>query len=582
MDWVLRPGESLELRWDHVGKQYTAGVALRKGQKKRDGLGDLLAGWGATAYDNMRNGKLRYRPDLGKAWAQRGVENVANVSWDQQTRQIRPADNGEPAQITWRFLSPYVFVGGVAAAEVQVDGGGCVQWKYSSDGKNWMSLESPSTVHTGQQARAVLDGIISPRGKPTYCFWLQLAMQGRVAVSDVAFDHDIQTAALCLPELTVGANRLIYRDETSAFRSVRITHQWLERTSWHPPLAPTTALAPLDEATVEGTQVAFAWSEASDPDGDAIADYRYELSADPDMRWPLSPNFEKRISLTDSKGTATWRVPYAGLLNPNTTYYWRVKAMDARGVWGAWSSPFSFRVRGPGVPLNLKLVPDGTSGLILTWQPNPNGRKPIAYKVYGSDERGFSVSDQDYKVFRGRGFVRTIDEFDAKPSDAPDAGQVLTPTNLIAQTAETTFHVVGPDLSLANTNKAFYRVVAVDENGLESGPSDYSEVDRPFVYTQGNTTAKVGEPYCYQPGVILSIGDLRCRRSPTSSYNAAFWDREKVTFKAIRLPDGLKLDPASGRIDGTPAASGDEKLIFEVRLGEERRVTVTQPLRVVE
>ena len=64
MDFTLRPGESIEFRWDHIGKQYSAGQALEEGQKRRDGLGDLLAGWGATAYDKMRNGKLRYRPDL--------------------------------------------------------------------------------------------------------------------------------------------------------------------------------------------------------------------------------------------------------------------------------------------------------------------------------------------------------------------------------------------------------------------------------------------------------------------------------------------------------------------------------------
>ena len=74
MDLTLRPGESIECRWDHIGKQYTAGLPLKKGQRKRDGLGDLLAGWGPTAYDNMRNGKIRYRPDLTRAAARRGAD----------------------------------------------------------------------------------------------------------------------------------------------------------------------------------------------------------------------------------------------------------------------------------------------------------------------------------------------------------------------------------------------------------------------------------------------------------------------------------------------------------------------------
>ncbi|MFV1964939.1 MAG: hypothetical protein ACC628_05920 [Pirellulaceae bacterium] len=582
MDLVLRPGESLELRWDHIGKQYTAGVALKKGQKRKDGLGDLLAGLGTTAYDNMRNGKLRYRPDLAKAWARHGAVNSENTDWDQHAGQLRPIDAAQPAKITWHFRSPYVFVGGMAAIDVQHDGDGQLQWHYSVDGQKWTPLESTGKGASGDRVIACLDDIISPRRQPTYRFWLQLTLQGRVAVSHVAFEHDIQTAALNLPELTVGANRVVYSDDTPGDRKVRITHRWLERTCWHPPDPPSTAVAPQEGATVEGTQVAFAWSGTSDPDGDAIADYRFELSAHPDMRWPLSPNFEKRISLTDSRGTATWAVPCAGLLNPDTTYYWRVKAMDARGVWGAWSSPFSFQVRAPGVPLDLKLVPDEQGGRTLTWRPNPKGRRPVVYKVYGSDERGFSISDQDYTVVRGKGFVHTIDEFDAKPSDAPDAGRVVTPANLITQTAETACPVVGPDVELANTNKAFYRVIAVDAAGQQSGPSDYVEVARPFVYTRGKTTAKVGQRYTYLPGVIRSLGDLRCRHSPTSSYNAAFWDREEVTFKAIRLPAGLSLDPESGQIDGTLKTPGDGEIIFEVSLGSDRRVKVTQPLRVIE
>jgi hypothetical protein len=326
--------------------------------------------------------------------------------------------------------------------------------------------------------------------------------------------------------------------------------------------------------------VKFAWQEAIDPDGDAIADYRFELSAHPDMRWPLSPNFEKRISHTSSRGTATWTVPDVGLLNPETTYYWRVKALDAQGLWGAWSSPFSFRVRAPGVPLDPKLVSDNKGGLKLTWRPNPIGQQPVAYKVYGSDEKGFSASDEPYLVARGKGFVRSLEEFASKPADAPDAGKVKTPANLITTTQATECGVIGPEVTLPNTNRAFYRVVALDASGFQSGPSDYAAAPRPYVYTRPQTPAKVGRTYTYQPGVIRSLGDLRCRRSPSSSYNAAFWDREEPVFKAIQLPPGVMLDPETGTISGTPQAAGDFEIIFEVSLGSDRSVTVEQPIRV--
>ena len=70
------------------------------------------------------------------------------------------------------------------------------------------------------------------------------------------------------------------------------------------------------------------------------------------MRWPLSPNFEKRLSLTGSKGKPQWLAPDVGVLNPDTDYYWHVRALDATDVWGPWSRTFRFRTVAPGVPLD--------------------------------------------------------------------------------------------------------------------------------------------------------------------------------------------------------------------------------------
>ncbi len=347
MDLVLRPGEAIEFRWDHVGKQYTAGVPRVEGQPWKDGLGDLLAGWGAVAYDNLRNGRLRYRPDFAADVAERGVESCDNVTWDRASARLRTAAADQPAQVTWRFASPYVFVGGRASAAVELGPQAGAEWRYSTDGKNWTTAATAD--ETKSALVAALDDLISPRNSPTYGFLLQLHMRGPVSVADVSFEHDIQTSALGLPELTVGENRVVYADDSPGERRVRITHHWLERTAWHPPEPPAAAIAPADGAAVEGTRVRFAWNAAADPDSDAdaIVDYHFELSAHPDMRWPLSPNFEKRISLTPSQGKTEWTVPYVGLLNPDTPYYWHVRALDASGVWGPWSRTFSVQTQAP-------------------------------------------------------------------------------------------------------------------------------------------------------------------------------------------------------------------------------------------
>ncbi len=573
MDLVLRPGESIELRWDHVGKEYTAGEVRKEGQPHRDGLGSL-AQWGVNAYDNLRNGKLRYRPDLTTPLAERGVVKAENAKFDLDAGMIKPVDSAKPVTVTWRFAGPYVFVGGKASAAVRMASGASAEWRYSTNPQTWQAVATLNESGTSELS-ASLDAIVSPRRHPTYEFWMQLVLKGDAEADDVAFENDVQTSALSLPELEVGTNRIAYSDTNEGARQVRITHGWLERTSWHPPEAPPQPIVPEDGQTVLGSRVAFQWTAAEDPDGDQIADYHLELSEHADMRWPLSPNFEKLTSLTSSRGKPQWTVPYVGLLNPDTTYYWRVRARDATGVWGPWSRTFRFQVKAPGVPLDLKLVPDGAGGFVLTWRPNPQGESPAAYKVYGSDERGFTASDTEYLVNRGKGFVRSIEEYEAKPSDAPDAGMVKTPGNLIARIAETSLRVVGPGLDLPNTNKAYYRVVAVDASGNESGPSDYVEVPRPFVAVEAERKAKVDQPYRHELQVIRSLGDLRCRPSPKSSYNAAFWDREEHTFTAIDLPDGLSIDAETGVISGKPQKPGTSDVALEVsdQFGKSRKVS---------
>ena len=157
-----------------------------------------------------------------------------------------------------------------------------------------------------------------------------------------------------------------------------------------------------------------------------------------------------------------------------------------------------------------------------------------------------------------------MEEFEAKPANAADAGMVETPGNLIDRITETSLRVVGWDIDLPNTNKAFYRVVAVDAAGNESGASDYVEVPRPFVVTPSIQETKLGQPYHHEPIVIRSIGDLRCRRSEKSSYNAAFWDREQFSFEPIELPDWLTLDKETGAISGLPEKAGTYDIRFKV------------------
>ncbi|UCD00156.1 MAG: hypothetical protein JSW66_09795 [Phycisphaerales bacterium] len=569
MAYTLRPGESIEWRWDHIGKQYTAGTEVPDGKWRKDGEGDLAV-WGERAYDNMRNGIMRYVPDLGSPVCRRAIESESNIAgmWADRVRPaIHPSRPGQPAQVTWKITSAYVIVGGRMKARFHrrsVDD--LLLVKLSRDARQWETLWTART--TGDFRRElVFDDKLSRRGFPQYEYFLRVEMGSKaencdVGIESIEFATDVQMSLLGLPELELGENLVRYADETKGPRRVRVTHSWMERTAWRRPSAPKTMM-PADGTTVEGTLVKFRWVPPADSGSSQVEDYHFQLSNTPDMRWPLSPSFDKLISRTASQGKAQWVAPSVGLLNPGTYYYWRVRAKNTHGVWGPWSEVTSFRCAAPGVPINVRAISDQDAGkVVLKWDANPRGRRPALFRIYGSNEKGFTISDTEYMVVMGRGFCENMDQFNAK-DDIPSRNAVETPSNFMTATNKSSLMIVGPGLGLPNVNKAFYRVVAVDENGNVSGASDYADFSRPFIYSRLPEKVKVDRVLGHRLGVVASIGDLRCK----PGYKAAFWDREYLRFSLVQAPRWLELDPQTGEIAGTPEVEdiGQHEVVVQVR-----------------
>lgn len=155
-----------------------------------------------------------------------------------------------------------------------------------------------------------------------------------------------------------------------------------------------------------------------------------------------------------------------------------------------------------------------------------------------------------------------MEEYNAKADEVPSRNSVKTPANFMTTTKERSLFVVGLDITLPNANKAFYRVVAVDEHGITSGPSDYAEFPRPFIYSKIPTKIKCGEMFKHQISAIASIGDLKSK----GGYNAAFWDREILTFSLTKAPGWLKIDAVTGELVGTPSSDdvGRHEVILSV------------------
>jgi hypothetical protein len=291
------------------------------------------------------------------------------------------------------------------------------------------------------------------------------------------------------------------------------------------------------------------------------------------MKLPLSMDFYKLISRTadatrtrdNATGTFTvtavkaqYTLPAPGLLTPDQKYYWHVRAQDAKGVWGPWSKTWSFAARGPACPVDVTLDYDQAKGTgILCWKPNLVGRNPSKYRVYGSDEKGFTIGDKPYQGTIG------------VSKEEMGAWNPWFPANFIAETPDTELAVIGPEVTNPAANKTYYRVVAVDDHGKPSGPSDYATAPRPIIYSKPLPTAKVGEEYKYQARANRSLGDLSARMQGNDQVSGYF-DIEKPTFALVQGPAWLKLDPVSGILSGTPHSPGNAEVVLTATI--ERQV----------
>lgn len=459
MSMVLRPHEAIEWRWGHETPVKYHGD---------------MTGHPPLVPDTIYNGIWEYSPDFqnDSRWrAGAAVTNIANKDG------VLTAADGGTGTIVWQMNVPYQFVGGTLVA---IGEGYAFEVGFTNP-KDWRKRD-----YTPLAALTEFDGKFQGRTAMGNEYWLRCILTGSASLSGLKIKNDIQMAPLAMPSMSVGDNRFTYVEHAdrqsgvNTARHLKITHTWVERSKTRPPKAPESPLYPANGGNSDGTDVAFQWKAATDPDGDAITDYHFQLSDRPEMRWPMSPNFDKYISKTPDKGRTSYTLPRPGLLTHGTSYYWHVKAKDANGVWGPWSDTWSFTAQGPAYPINLEFKHNVKKGIgTLTWSANPVGRAPAKYRVYGSDEKGFTVQDAPYEVKLGQ----------TKELTNP------FPANFVAEVAGTSLDVVGVGNTLPNANRAYYRVVAVDDKSKRSGDSDYVEAPRPFIYSTPVTSAPAGQSY---------------------------------------------------------------------------------------
>lgn len=514
---TLKPRESFEWRWDNIGKRH-----------------DRFAG--SPAPSLFANGKVVYEPALEDNLYRQYLEsedNILTVADDGKLPRLHLRHEGIVGSIVLQVESPYAIVGGTVSGEFyRQSAADLISIYISLDGTSWQQIGTANQVGNFVYTATMDSLVAAPSDSATYAYWIKLELKSdtsptAVGMNSLRLETDVQMAPLSLPALELGLNTITYTDQTTAPHQVLVTHKWKESAPTRPPSPPTAPLYPADGSEINSTRFTFAWPQAVDPDGDAISDYHFFLSDRPDMAWPLSPNFDRVVV------TRTLEVPYDGLLNDGTRYYWRVRSRDANGVWSDWSDTWSFVPHGPGAPLDLQLGDRRT----LSWSPNPSGTVPLYYEVYGSNEKGFTPDNREH--------VAVI----SWQTDPVRITTTTVPSNLVATTTMTSFQVIQESPGYPNQNSFYYRVVAVDANGVRSAPTLQAAVDEQFIYTTPITGFQVGRPYQYQIGVIHSIEDMEY-----NSPRAIPYLTDVLSYSTVLAPEWMTIDQWTGLVSGTPAS----------------------------
>jgi hypothetical protein len=513
----LRPGEALIWEWENRGKFH--GV------------------WDCPV--NLCNGRLQFRPDLspeGLAGSAVTAEGIHESRSETGAPMVRPKGSPAPASVVFRTTSPYVIVGGAVTIDYT---------KFGNDDRAALALRKgdgewqqiwTAEISGETKASVPLDPFFPPGSPACYAYDIRIELQAHAHEEDVALNNlliesDLQMAPLSLPALEIGENEITYTADAEG--ALEITHTWTEQESDPPPEPCETPEYPGDGQTAPGTQITFAWEPSL-----GARDYRIQVSSRADMKYTLSPVFDKLISKTPSHGKPEWRIPCEGLLNSDTTYYWRIRPRGTGGLWGEWSPTWSFTPRAPGIPLEVDTQVDWEQRAVtLTWSTNPEGEAVDHYEIYGSDERGFSASAEPYEVVTGKG-------------KEPD----IFPSNLIGKTANTSALVAGAGSEVDPPDKAFFRVIAVDANGARSGSSDFAETPRPFITTRPDSAAIAGDTYRYQMNAIRSIGELQSESNGQKRYISAFRDADTLRFLLDEAPAWIRLDDQTGLLTASPRA----------------------------
>lgn len=491
MNLDLRPGERIEYLWT-----YRAGYSASKPDIERR---------------HWWNSRIIYRPPLDQERLKLAFDSISNVApTTNGGKTVLKTLENKTAELIIPIKIPYVISGATVEIDAQSPHPFTIDLSVQPGEREWRKIESLEVRESASQAFSLDPGLLLKADCPLYNYRIKLELTPKnnsrsILLTGLAVTTEFLANPLLFPALQSGTNEIVYRDDSPGKRDILIEHRWQENKSYSILPAVQRPTHPEDGAALRESLVTFRWPKVENAQACHLL-----VTRKPDTDIPYRPAYDVIVDNNE------YCVPFTGMFSPGTTYYWRVRAQDKNGVWSPWSPVWRFTWQGPRVPLNLKSERKDNE-IILTWQPNPRGERPVRYKIYGSNIKGFSISDATHEV-------NTLG---------------VLASNFICETTATSCVIVSPNPEASHINKTFYRVTAIDANGTESGCSDYLELPHPQIVNHPLETIKQGQPFRFKAVSLFSMGDLQYRYEQP---NNGFWQKDELSFELLSGKEWLKIE----------------------------------------
>ena len=356
-----------------------------------------------------------------------------------------------------------------------------------------------------------------------------------------------QGTAYAFRSLKVGRNDLVYSDASDK-RSVEVQVDAVPLQMTLPGLAGGGLFAPRDNALVAEAALTFSWPKS---DGADVKGYQIQISAFADMRYPLSPTFERMVEKTDiteAQGVIQYRLPWRGMLPVNRSLYWRVRPYRADLLAGPWSSIFPFKVKGPQSPEKVNIVYD-QGRVILSWSASPSGTQPLYYEIHSSSLEGFVPMSEPHRLLGfGDQEEAKYTWYDVTATDWPAVPETTLTTT--KETRLTLFDSARENEVWIGKLGAHFRVIAVDADGSRSCPSPQAHLQSPLIAMPDSMKLTAGE-IALQVPVISTVGRITTKLP----YFLGLWNKPVLRYSLSATSGGWSIDADSGVIRGDLGAS---------------------------